>query len=43
MKRSTLSACVRAGVLALSLLVLPLSTPPFAQTATPTPETGFGA
>jgi hypothetical protein len=40
MKRSTFATCARTSVLALSVLLLPLSTPTFAQTATPTPERG---
>ena len=39
MKRSKFSTFARAGVFALSVLLLTLSTPTFAQTATPTPET----
>ena len=39
MKRSTFATCARTSVLALSVLLLPLATPTFAQTATPTPET----
>ena len=39
MKRSKFATFARAGVFALSVLLLPLSTPTFAQTATPTPET----
>jgi len=39
MKRSTFSTFARTGVFALGVLLLPLSTPTFAQTATPTPET----
>jgi MYXO-CTERM domain-containing protein len=39
MKRSQLSTFFRAGVFACSLLLLPLSSPTFAQTATPTPDT----
>jgi hypothetical protein len=39
MQRSKLFNFARAGVFALSVLLLPLSTPTFAQTATPTPET----
>jgi MYXO-CTERM domain-containing protein len=39
MKRSTFTTCARTSVFALSVLLLPLSTPTFAQTATPTPET----
>ena len=38
MKRSNFSNFARAGVFALCILLLPLSTPTFAQTATPTPE-----
>jgi MYXO-CTERM domain-containing protein len=33
------STTVRAGVLALSLLLLPLTAPTFAQTTQPTPQT----
>jgi MYXO-CTERM domain-containing protein len=39
MKRSRFSTFACAGVFALSVLVLPLSTPTFAQAPTPTPET----
>lgn len=39
MKRSQFSTFLRAGVFALSVLLLPLSTPTFAQAPTPTPET----
>jgi MYXO-CTERM domain-containing protein len=39
MKRSQFSTLVRAGVFALSVLLLPLSTPTFAQAPAPTPET----
>jgi hypothetical protein len=39
MKRSTFATCARTSVLALSVLLLPLATPTFAQPATPTPET----
>jgi hypothetical protein len=39
MKRSKFSAFARPGVFALSVLLLPLSTPTLAQTAPPTPET----
>ena len=38
MKCSRFSTFARAGVFALSILLLPLSTLTFAQTATPTPE-----
>ena len=41
MKQASVSTTIRAGVLALSLLVLPLSMPTFAQTrdTTPAPTT----
>ena len=39
MKGVSLSTTVRAGVLALSLLLLPLTMPTFAQTTNPAPET----
>ena len=39
MKGTRVSTTVRAGVLALSLLLLLLTTPTFAQTTNPTPET----
>jgi hypothetical protein len=39
MKRSQFSTFLRAGVIACSLLLFPLSYTTFAQTATPTPET----
>jgi hypothetical protein len=39
MKRSTFATCARTSVLALSVLLLPLATPTFAQPATPTPAT----
>jgi MYXO-CTERM domain-containing protein len=39
MKRFKFATFARTGVFALSVLLLPLSTPTFAQTATPTPET----
>ena len=38
MKRVKVSTTVRAGVLALSLFLLPLTTTTFAQTTSPTPE-----
>ena len=38
MKRAKVSKTVRAGVLALSLLLFPLTTTTFAQTTSPTPE-----
>ena len=38
MKRTKVSTTVRAGVLALSLFLLPLTTTTFAQTTAPTPE-----
>jgi MYXO-CTERM domain-containing protein len=38
MTRSPSLALVRAGVFALSVLLLPLTTPTFAQTTNPTPE-----
>ena len=38
MKRIKVATTVRAGVLALSLFLLPLTTTTFAQTTTPTPE-----
>ena len=39
MKRTQVLTCARASVLALSLLVLPITTPLSAQTTTPTPTT----
>ena len=39
MKGINVSTTVRAGVLALSLLLLPITMPTFAQTTNPTPET----
>jgi MYXO-CTERM domain-containing protein len=39
MKRSKFSNFARAGVFALSVLLLPLSTPTLAQAPAPTPET----
>lgn len=39
MKGARVSTTVRAGVLALSLLLLPITMPTFAQTTNPTPET----
>ena len=39
MKGIHVSTTVRAGVLALSLLLLPITMPTFAQTTNPTPET----
>ena len=39
MKRSKFATSARAGVFALSILLLPLSAPTFAQPATPAPET----
>ena len=39
MQCAKVSTTVRAGVLALSLLLLPLTTPTFAQTTQPTPQT----
>ena len=42
MKRSKFATCAHTSVFALSVLLLPLSTPTFAQTATPTPETRSG-
>jgi MYXO-CTERM domain-containing protein len=39
MKGTSVSTTVRVGVLALSLLLLPLTTPTFAQTTNPAPET----
>jgi hypothetical protein len=39
MKSTRVSTTVRAGVLALSLLLLPLTTPTSAQTTNPAPET----
>ena len=39
MKRAKVLTCARASVLALSLLVLPLTTPLSAQTPTPAPMT----
>jgi MYXO-CTERM domain-containing protein len=38
LKRSTFSTFARATVFGLSVLLLPLSTPTFAQTTTPTPD-----
>jgi MYXO-CTERM domain-containing protein len=38
MKRAYVSKTVRAGVLALSLCLFPLTTTTFAQTTSPTPE-----
>jgi hypothetical protein len=38
MQRSKFATFAQAGVFALSVLLLPLSTPTFAQTATPTPK-----
>jgi MYXO-CTERM domain-containing protein len=38
MKHAKISTTVRAGVLALSLLLFPLTTTTFAQTTTPMPE-----
>jgi MYXO-CTERM domain-containing protein len=39
MKRTRCATWVRTAVLASSLLLLPITTATFAQTATPTPET----
>ena len=39
MKRSKCATCARTSAFALSVLLLPLATPTFAQTATPMPET----
>ena len=39
MKGTNVSTTVRAGVLALSLLLFPITTTTFAQTTSPTPET----
>jgi len=39
MKGTNVSTTVRAGVLALSLLLLPITMPTSAQTTNPTPET----
>ena len=40
MKKTRIATFVGTSVLALSLLLLPITTTTFAQTATPTPETG---